>query len=522
MQRDDVKVVWQPLPGTSQELALSCPADEILYHGTRGPGKTLTQLMRFRRYVGIGYGEFWRGVIFDVEFDNLSDMVAQSRRFFPLFEDGCKFLSSASAYKWVWPTGEELLFRHVKRITDYDGFHGHEYPFIGWNELTKQPSPALYDKFLSCNRSSFVPEDYPVTIDGDVYEKTGIVVYVEPKHKKAVKTLLPEIPLQVFSTTNPNGPGHNWVKARFIDVAAPGQIVRRDVDVFNPRTQQDEVITLTQVAIFGSYRENIFLPPKYIANLDSKLDPNLRRAWLMGDWDVVSGGALDDVWDSDEHVLPRFRVPASWRIDRSFDWGSTHPFSVGWWAVATGEEVPGVVDADGNPFAPVAGSLIQLFEWYGGELGTNQGSKLGSKAVAVGIKEREAALRAGRWINGPVAAGPADNQIWATTDESMQDIAASMQSEGVTWERSDKSQGSRKNGLQLLRDRLTATITREGPGIYFMRGCTASIQTLPTLQRDPIKTDDVDTTQEDHAYDMVRYRVLHAAKDWTEELQVQF
>src|SRR5687768_5238333 len=139
------EVVWQPLPGTSQELAIDSRCHHTLYEGARGPGKTLTQLMRFRRRVGIGYGQYWRGVIFDREFDNLSGLVAESRKWFPKFLDDAVFLSSASAYKWVWPTGEELLFRHVKKIEDYDGFHGHEYPFIGWNELTRYANNELYE-----------------------------------------------------------------------------------------------------------------------------------------------------------------------------------------------------------------------------------------------------------------------------------------------------------------------------------------------------------------------------------------
>ena len=46
-------VVWKPQAG-SQSLALSCPCDEILYEGTRGPGKTAAQLARFRARVGLG------------------------------------------------------------------------------------------------------------------------------------------------------------------------------------------------------------------------------------------------------------------------------------------------------------------------------------------------------------------------------------------------------------------------------------------------------------------------------------
>ena len=136
----DLDTVWEPIKGTSQELALDTRCSHTLYHGARGPGKTITQLMRFRSRVGKGYGSYWRGVIFDREFKNLADLVTQSKRFFLQFGDGAKFLSSASEYKWVWPTGEELLLRHAKKPSDYDNFHGHEYPFLGWNELTKYPT----------------------------------------------------------------------------------------------------------------------------------------------------------------------------------------------------------------------------------------------------------------------------------------------------------------------------------------------------------------------------------------------
>lgn len=112
------KAVWKPLPG-SQSLSLSCPCNEILYEGTRGPGKTAAQLARFRRLVGLGYGSFWRGVIFDTEYKNLTDIITQSKRMYRLFNDGARYLASASELRWVWPTGEELLFRFGKEEGDY-------------------------------------------------------------------------------------------------------------------------------------------------------------------------------------------------------------------------------------------------------------------------------------------------------------------------------------------------------------------------------------------------------------------
>lgn len=498
------EIIWQPIPGTSQELALSCPCDHILFHGARGPGKTITQLMRFRRRVGIGYGRYWRGVIFDREFKNLSDLVNQSKREFSRFNDGAKFLESASEYKWVWPTGEELLFRHVKKVSDYEGFHGHEYPFIGWNELTKFPTPDLYEKFMSCNRSSFIPAIHAPFAN----EKEGIRVSI------------PEIPLEVFSTTNSNGPGHNWVKRRFIDVAEQGEIVYKHSEVYDPRSQTEVTVTKTQVAIFGSWRENIYLAKEYIAELDAISDENLRKAWLLGSWDVVSGGAFDDLWKNDIHILSRFVVPKDWHIDRSFDWGSTHPFAVHWWAEADGTEA---LFTDGEKFAPVRGSLICIAEWYGcKEIGLNKGLKMSASDIALGIIEMEIEMMRQGWILSQPTAGPADNQISNVREIDVDTIEKKMGDKGVRWTESDKSPGSRIIGLQLVRDRLESAVRREGHALYFMRNCKATLDILPSLERDPEKPDDIDTDSEDHVYDSIRYRVLKSTNRYATKIDSAF
>lgn len=512
-------VVWRPLPG-SQCIALDSRCHHTLYEGARGPGKTVTQLMRFFRNVGKGYGQFWRGVIFDLEFDHLAGLVAESKKWFGRFNDGAKFLESASQYKWVWPTGEELLFRHVKKIADYEGFHGHEYPFIGWNELTKQPSGDLYDKFMSVNRSSFDP----ITNTPHEKDKQGNIVRYLTQNGKP----LPPIPLEVFSTTNPNGPGHNWVKKRFITAAPRGTVVRTEVEIFNPQTQSNDKVVKTQIAIFGSYRENIYLPPDYVAELETIKDPNLRKAWLYGDWDVTAGGAIDDLWQTGVHVVPRFVIPASWHLDRSYDDGSTHPFSVGWWAEADGTEATIVMmDGTERTFCPQPGSLIQFFEWYGcqtdakNEFIPNKGLKMSAVDIAIGIKEREISMMLNGWISEQPRPGPADNRIRQVIDTKLDTTEKLMSDQGIRWTESDKSPGSRIIGLQLLRDRLHAAIKGEGPAIYFMRNCKASIEILPTLPRDPKKIDDVDTTAEDHPYDMVRYRSLRGANRDAKAVKVQ-
>lgn len=487
---DDYNVIWEPLDG-SQALSISCPCNHILYEGTRGPGKTDAQLMFFRQFVGIGYGPFWRGVIFDREYKNLDDLISKSKRWFPQFGDGAKFISSVSQLKWVWPTGEELWFRTMKSEDDYWNYHGHEFPFIGWNELTKQPNGDLYDMAMSLNRTSFLPS----------------------RNSPDRNNPLPEVPLVVFSTTNPYGVGHNWVKQRFIDPAPPGQIVRMTRDVFNPRTQQREPVTKTQVRIFGSYKENIFLSPEYIAELESITDVNKRRAWLWGDWDITSGGMFDDVWSSEYNIVEPFPIPNTWRVFRSFDWGSSKPFSVGWWAESDGSDY---IDGKGQWRSSVRGDLFRIDEWYGWTGVPNKGIRLLATQVAKGIVERE------RKMPYRVQPGPADNSIHDSVNGSCiaNDMAKPViidgkKYKGVQWTRSDKKAGSRKSGWEMMRIAIFNAHPadgggpRENPGLFCFRNCQAGfLRTVPTLPRDSKDMDDIDTDAEDHCGDETRYVIL--------------
>lgn len=484
------EVIWSPLDG-SQMLAVSCPCNHILYEGTRGPGKTDAQLMYFRRFVGLGYGQFWRGVIFDREYKNLDDLISKSKRWFRQFGDGARFLSSGKDLKWVWPTGEELLFRQMKTENDYWNYHGQEFPFIGWNELTKYPNDILYDMIMSCNRASFIPE----------------------RHSPDKTKPLPDIPLVVFSTTNPYGVGHNWVKQRFIDPAPPGQVVKITKDVFNPRTKRREDITKTQVRLFGSYKENVFLSPEYVLELESIKDPNKRKAWLWGDWDITSGGMFDDVWSTQYNIIEPFTIPNSWRMFRSFDWGSSRPFSVGWWAESDGSDVR---MPDGQYRSTVKGDLFRIAEWYGWTGAPNQGLRMLATQISKGIVERE--LKMGYY--GRIKPGPADNSI--NDVENGNCIALDMAKKvtingkvynGVTWTRSNKSAGSRKNGWEKMRIAMFNAQPnggpREEPGLFVFRNCQDGfIRTVPTIPRDQKDLDDVDTEAEDHAADEVRYVIL--------------
>lgn len=460
------EVAWTPQPG-SQELYLSCNITEVLYEGTRGPGKTEATLMVFGSQVGVGWGSEWRGVIFRRTYPELSDIINKSRKLFPRIFPGAKY--NAVDRSWRFPDGEMLMFRHCRVEDDYNHYHGHEFTFIGWEELTTWPDDTCFKALFSCLRSS-----------------------------------VPGIPLWVRATANPHGVGHNWVKKRYKLPVSGGNLLG---DVIRNATDLDGNPEPERVAIHGDLSENkvlLYSQPNYVENLiASASSPEQLRAWLYGDWDIVAGGMLDDVWDKHIHMVPNFPlklIPRGWKIYRSYDHGSSKPFSVGWWARANGE----VFEYEGHIFGKIRGDIYRIAEWYGCGPKDNEGIKMDATRIAKGILERESDYG----ILGRVKKGPADTNIFdGAPNKPTQSVATDMESEGVSWERADKGPGSRKAGWEQLRKYLVAATTypREKPGLFVLERCHHFKRTMPVLPRDKKDPDDVDTESEDHIADETRY-----------------
>jgi len=446
-------VVWRPQPG-GQHLFLSCPFFESLFEGTRGAAKTDALLMDFAQHCGQGFGVHWRGILFRQTYPQLADVVARTKRWFHRIFPGIQF--NEQSYTWKWPTGEELLLRHMRVPADYWNYHGHEYPWIGWDELTNWATLECYDAMKACSRSSYAG-----------------------------------MPRKYRATANPYGRGHNAVKARFIDPAPAGIPIADSAG-------------LLRVRVHGHWRENLMLlaaDPEYPAKLQADANEMRRRAWKDADWDIVAGGMFDDVWDPAVHVLAPFEPPSTWYLDRSFDWGSSKPFSVGWWAESDGTEA---TMRDGTRRTFPRGTLFRLAEWYGWNGQPNEGLRLTDSEVGRGTAQREKEMAWG----GRVRPGPADASIFDQVNDDSP--AAEHERNGISWERADKSPGSRVRGWEVLRRRLQASKARpmEEPGLFVFETCRQWLRTVPTLVRDEKNPDDVDTESEDHAADETRYRLL--------------
>ena len=282
-----------------------------------------------------------------------------------------------------------------------------------------------------------------------------------------------KLPL-VLAASNPGGVGHNWVKARYID-PAPGGYKLIDEE------------GLSRVFIPAKLTDNKILTaadPLYVARLKQAGSEQLVKAWLDGNWDIIDG-AYFDCWSGDMVIRP-FEIPKQWLRFRSFDWGSARPFSCGWWAVA-GETYQGIPK----------GALVRYREWYGARA-ANEGLKLTAEQVSAGIRDMEAK-------GEEIAYSVADPAIFA--EDGGPSIAERMAP--IYWTRADnkRTPGHKQvGGWDQMRQRMQGQDGK--PMIYCFDTCADSIRTIPTLQHDTSRPEDLDTNAEDHAADEWRYACM--------------
>lgn len=292
-----------------------------------------------------------------------------------------------------------------------------------------------------------------------------------PINKLRATLRLPGVKRRFFlATGNPGGAGHHWVKARYIDPAPRGyKIINDDIDG----------VIMSRVFIPAKVSDNHYLDARYVAQLKQTGSEQLVRAWLDGDWNIIEGAYFSEFCA--KHVVAPFEIPAHWTRFRSFDWGSYRPYACLWFAVADGTH-------NTRP-----GDLYVYKELYGSTGEPNVGLKQPADDVARAIRSMNGGEKIDYSVGDPaifrVDGGPS--------------IAERMGGEGVHFIPADNS---RIAGWAEVRRRLNGYDDR--PSIYFFETCRNTIRTIPILQHDRIKPEDIDTDGEDHIGDALRYGVM--------------
>jgi len=331
---------YQPQP--RQKLLHTCPANEILFGGAAGPGKShalrFEALLMCLRVPGLR-AYLFRRTMPELERTHIIPALAQFPR------DLVTYKASQQRFECI--NGSMLTFCGCPREADVFHYQGVELHLLCIDELTSF-TEFQYDYLRSRLRCAIpVPPAYRHKIPG------------------------------IVTASNPGGIGHAFVKSRFVDFAPP----------LVPRRAPVEQGGMLRCYIPARLSDNPLLlarDPGYAARLRALPEP-YRTAYLDGDWDIFLGQAF--AFSKALHVIRPRPVPDHAPLLMTFDWGYGAPFSVGWWWV----------DADGR--------LFRFAEWYGTNGSPNQGLRLTDSRIAAGIVEREARLgiagRAIRRLAGP-------------------------------------------------------------------------------------------------------------------------
>ncbi len=327
----------------------------------------------------------------------------------------------------------------------------------------------------------------------------------------------------IISASNPGSVGHAWVKRSFIDMAAPYELKQM------PETEGG----MKRQFIPAKLSDNPTLTsndPLYAPRLSGLGSPELVRAMLEGDWDIVAGAAFEKLSRS-EHMIRPFKPLPHWTKFSSIDWGTAKPYAVSWFCVPDVDVV--LAQREGYPEKVIPkNSLIVYREMYGWNGKPDEGSREESWRVAQkmlcheygaldlikdidkgrdvlrdldqykSIKENAHKIEKMDYRIG-------DSAMWAQHDGPS--VAENFAKNKVTLEKSHKD---RISNYQEMRSRISPG--KDLPGFYVTENCLNFWRTVPELQldqREPEKGPD--TRQEDHFYDSVVYGIASRPMTWT-------
>lgn len=293
-----------------------------------------------------------------------------------------------------------------------------------------------------------------------------------------------DFPKRIYYTLNPGGQSHGFFKRLFVDRKFNGDEDPNDYSFIQSLVTDNTALMKNQ--------------PEYIKQLKN-LPPKLREAWLYGRWDIFEGMFFEDfrtevdISKAEElnmtpeemlkhhrftHVIEPFNPPEEWTYHRSYDFGYGKPFSCCWWAV----------DYEGVAY--------QIEEFYGCTATPNEGVKWSPDKQFRQIKEIE---NTHPYLKNRYIVGVADPSIWdGSRGESVYEAALR---NGVDFQ---KGVNNRISGWMQMHYRFQ--FDEKGKArMYIFKNCKNTIRTLPLLMYDEHKPEDLDTSQEDHIADAIRY-----------------
>lgn len=485
-----------------QWTAFLTEATEVLFGGAAGPGKS--HLMRVAAIVwccaisGLQVYLF-RRVREDLYKNHLEGPKGFRAMLAPLVLGGwCRIIGDEIRF---W-NGSRIYLCHCKAEADVYKYQGAEIHVLLIDELTHF-SESQY-RFLR-NRVRMVGVTLPPEYVG-------------------------KFP-RILCGSNPGNTGHLWVKTTFITGTMPlairkmppseGGMLRQFIPARlddNPSMAKDD--------------------PSYMDRLSGLGSASLVKAMRDGDWDVVEGAFFDE-WSNHQHVLAPFTLPRHWLRFRSGDWGSYSPYSIGWWAVvgddyhlrANASDAGQAAEYQRSARVLPRGALIRYREDYGAKGGKLTAEQVGQRIARLEKNDPKLAYAVLDPATFKEDGGPSIAERINAVLLKEKLIPFHEADNTRVSQASSRDRGGPMSGWDLVRSRLIGTAKRSEdehggvggvdwttgrPMLYVFSTCTDFIRTVPVLQHDKARPEDLDTTGEDHAADDGRYAC--ASRPWVKSL----
>lgn len=393
--------------------------------------------------------------------------------------------------------GSAIFLRHISHESDSIKYQGMEATLVIFDELT-----------------TFT--EYQYRFLRSRVRLGGLQIKQEWKNK------LPGI----ISATNPGGIGHAWVKRVFVDNCKPDEIRQMPSDEGGMRRQfvpaklsDNPTLTLND--------------PDYITRLTGLGSPDLVRAMLDGNWDIVAGAAFEKLSRS-THQIRSFTPPPHWTRYTSIDWGTAKPYAVGWFCVPD-EDVLLKAKGGYKDMVIPKNSIIMYREMYGWNGKPDEGCREESWQVAqkmlcyeLDCTDMIPDIEGGKDMSKPIKDHRlklkdkaeridyriGDSAMWAQHDGPS--VAENFAKQGVVLEQSEKD---RQGNYLEARNRISPPSGM--PGFYITDNCLHFWRTVPELQLDERQPEKgPDTRQEDHMWDCVAYSLVSRPMTWTRQARI--
>jgi len=283
--RPSQDVVWEPHAGPQTTFLMS-DAYEALYGGAAGGGKSDSLLFGALRQTGHSQ---YRALIIRRTFPELQYLIDRSMATFPMI--GGQWI--ASEKRWKFPSGAIVEFGYCETYSDVQQYQGRQFDYIGVDELGQIADERVWTYLMSRNRASG-----------------------------------PGLIRMMRGSANPGGPGHQWIKKRFIDTCPRSGETTRVESVLFDGTKT----ATTRAFVFARLEDNPTLlenDPTYGERLKQLTETEYR--WLgLGDWDAGGGSFYPELGEWQRLLIPASQTPAllDWyEYWASYDWGFVHPAS---------------------------------------------------------------------------------------------------------------------------------------------------------------------------------------------------